>query len=423
LSASISCSDVLAAVRRGERIPPATIRDLGDNQPGEFFRIIVEALGDSFDPAQARAYEDLMRAWIPPHAPIQPVFPDRVETVFVLSRVTLGADIKITSIMLSAMKRRFPEAEIVLVGNRKSAELFSADSRISQLNADYPRTGPVSTRIQFAHDLRHQIDGPNRLVIDPDSRMTQLGLIPVCQPEHYFHFPSRTASPLPLAQPAPAFPSPLTQLTSVAQPTPAFLSRDREGAVRSRSEQPANLTELTQHWLLETFGESAEAYIATPRVRIEGDAPRATVSLGVGDNETKRVRGDFETKLIRALGEKFHTIWIDRGVGGNESERVTAAAEASGCIDRIRFWGGSFAGFASLISQSDLYAGYDSAGQHAAAATGTPLITIFAGAPSRRFRERWSPHGPGRMQIIDADSLTPDACLQQFRASRHKSEK
>jgi ADP-heptose:LPS heptosyltransferase len=376
LSASISCSDVLAAIRRGERILPAIIRDLGDNQPGEFFRIIVEALGDSFDPAQAQAYEDLMRVWIPARTPVQPVIPDRVETVFVLSRVTLGADIKITSIALSTMKRRFPEAEIVLVGNRKSAELFSADSRISHLNADYPRTGPVSTRLQFAHDLRRQIDGPNRIVVDPDSRMTQLGLISVCAPDHHFHFPSRTADSAP------------------------------------------NLTELTQAWLLETFGESSNAYIATPRVPIEGDAPRATVSLGVGDNETKRVHGDFEAQLIRALGEKFRTIWIDRGVGGNEAARVTAAAEASGCIDRIRFWEGSFAGFASLISQSDLYAGYDSAGQHAGAATGTPLITIFAGAPSERFRQRWSPHGPGRIRIIDAESRTTNECIEQFRAAQ-----
>jgi ADP-heptose:LPS heptosyltransferase len=380
LSASISCSDALAAIRRGEQLPPAIIRDLGDNQPGEFFRIIVEALADSFDPAQAQAYEHLMRAWIPaslaPHAPGHPAIPDRVETVFVLSRVTLGADVKITSIILNAMKRRFPDAEIVLVGNRKSAELFAADSRISHLNADYPRIGAVATRIQFAHDLRRQIEGPNRLVVDPDSRMTQLGLIPVCAPEHYFHFPSRTAHSAP------------------------------------------NLTELAQRWLLQTFGESGEAYLATPRVPIEGNSPRATISLGVGDNETKRIHGNFEAKLIQALGEKFRTIWIDRGVGGSESARVTAAAEASGCIDRIRFWEGSFAGFASLISQSDLYAGYDSAGQHAAAATGTALIAIFAGAPSDRFRQRWSPYGLARIQIIQADSLTADACLQQFRTAQ-----
>ncbi len=46
--------------------------------------------------------------------------PERVETVYVLSRVTLGADIKITSVILDAMKQRFPGAAIVLVANRKS---------------------------------------------------------------------------------------------------------------------------------------------------------------------------------------------------------------------------------------------------------------------------------------------------------------
>ena len=59
--------------------------------------------------------------------------------------------------------------------------------------------------------------------------------------------------------------------------------------------------------------------------------PRAAVSLGVGENESKRIAGDFEAQLIRALGGKYRTIWIDRGVGGDEARRVTAAAEASGC--------------------------------------------------------------------------------------------
>jgi ADP-heptose:LPS heptosyltransferase len=158
-----------------------------------------------------------------------------------------------------------------------------------------------------------------------------------------------------------------------------------------------------------------QAYIAPDPVPIEGEAPRVAGSLGVGDNDTKRVGADFESQLIRALGEKFRTIWIDRGVGGEEARRVTAAAEASGCIDRVRFWEGTFAGFASLIAQSDLYVGYDSAGQHAAAASGTPLISIFAGAPSDRFRQRWSPRGPGRIHVIEADSLTPAAVLEQFK--------
>jgi ADP-heptose:LPS heptosyltransferase len=372
LSASISCSEALAAIRRGERLPAAVVRSLGEKQPGEFFRVIVESLADSFDPAQAAAYEELMRAWIPPRPRIQPAIPEFVETVHVLSRVTLGADIKITSIILGAMKRRFPDARIVFVANRKSAELFSSDARIEHLDAEYPRAGPVSLRIEFAHDLRKRLEGPNRIVVDPDSRMTQLGLLPVCEDRDYFHFPSRTA------------------------------------------DTANNLTELTQRWLEETFGESGEAYIAPDHVALDGDAPRAAISFGVGENDSKRIGGDFETQSIRGLGKQFRTIWIDRGVGGEEARRVTAAAEASGCADRIRFWEGSFAGFASAISQCDFYAGYDSAGQHAAAAAGVPMISFFAGAASERFRQRWSPAGPGRIQVIDADSLTPAACLDRL---------
>ena len=375
MSASISCSDALAAIRRGERLPTALVQSLGEEQPAEFFRVIVESLADSFDPAQAAAYDELMRAWIPSGPQVEPDIPDRVETVYVLSRVTLGADIKITSTILDALKKRFPDARIVLVANRKSRELFAADERISHLEAVYPRSGPVSRRVEFAHRLRGQIEGGNRIVVDPDSRMTQLGVIPVCKPDRYFHFPSRTAN------------------------------------------SAGNLTELTQGWLKEVFGEPGQAYIAPDPVHIEGDAPRAAISFGVGENDSKRVGGDFETQVIRILGEKFRTIWIDRGVGGEEAGQVTAAAEASGLAERIRFWEGSFAGFASVIAQCDFYTGYDSAGQHAAAAAGVPLISVFAGAPSQRFRQRWSRAGPGRIHVIDADSLTPDACLRRISRS------
>jgi ADP-heptose:LPS heptosyltransferase len=376
LSASISCSEALAALRRGERLPPALVRSLGEEQPAEFFRVIVESLNDSFEPAQVAAYEQILGAWIPTAPQICPQIPAHVDTVYVLSRVTLGADIKIVGTILDAMKRRFREAAIVLVANRKSIQLYGADSRIWHVEAEYPRSGPVSHRIEFARHLRDRLEGTNSgisIVVDPDSRMTQLGLIPVCEPERYFHFPSRVAN---------------------------FAD---------------NLTALTQHWLEEVFGQSGEAYIAPEPVALEGDAPRAAISFGVGENDSKRVGDDFETQAIRTLAEKFHTVWIDRGVGGEEARRVSAAAEASGRMDRVRFWEGSFAGFASLIAQCDLYVGYDSAGQHAAAASGVPLISIFAGAPSKRFRERWSPAGPGWIEVIDAAAMAPDACLRAFR--------
>ena len=91
---------------------------------------------------------------------VTPEIPARVDRVYVLSRVTLGADIKITSMVLDAMKKRFPDARIVLVSNRKSAELFAADARVEHLPADYPRLARVSARVAWGRELRERIDGP-----------------------------------------------------------------------------------------------------------------------------------------------------------------------------------------------------------------------------------------------------------------------
>jgi ADP-heptose:LPS heptosyltransferase len=365
LSASTSCRERAAALLAGARhgvLPPLSeIRELGEECPGDFFRDVIEPLGDSFDAAQAAVYDRIMRAWIPELPAVQPSIPERVDCVYVLSRVTLGADIKIVSPILDAMKRRFPGARIVFVANRKSAELFEDDSRITHLEAAYPRIGAVSARIAFAEQLAARLsDG---VVIDPDSRITQLGLLPLAPPERTFHFSSR-----------------------------------RVGG------ETDNLSELIRGWLRATFGVVGSAYIAPKSVPDIGPGPVAAVSLGVGENEAKRVGGDFESGLIADLAERYASVWMDRGAGGEEARRVTAAA---GGLNRVRFWEGSFAGFASIISQSDLYVGYDSAGQHAAAAAGVRSITVFAGAPSERFRRRWAAAGNGSTAQIDADGMTP----------------
>ncbi|MDP9053208.1 MAG: hypothetical protein M3N93_02745 [Acidobacteriota bacterium] len=374
MSASISCSEALAAIRRGEKLPVDAVRRLGEEQSGDFFRIVIEGLADSFERSQAAAYKDLMRAWIPESGRPAASIPARVDSVYVLSRVTLGADIKITSMVLDAMKRRFPAARIRFVANRKSAELFAMDERVECLEANYPRSGPVSTRIAFAETLRREIDGKNNIVVDPDSRMTQLGLIPVCEPRRYFHFNTRDES------------------------------------------APGNLTNLTAQWLERNFAQAGQAYIAVRRENIRKDASRAAVSFGVGENDSKRIQGDFEARVLRCLGSRFETVWIDRGIGGEEAERVTQAVEASALGRRARYWEGSFAGFASVISQCDFYAGYDSAGQHAAAASGVPVVSFFKGASSPLFRERWMPAGSGPIDVVDADTLQAEACLEKLRA-------
>lgn len=363
MSASTS-RKLLEAIRRGEHPDAEVVRLLGEESPGEFFRDLIEPLCDSFDPAQAAVYESLMGVFIPPVARPAPVMPRRVETVYVLSRVTLGADIKLTSILLDAAKRRFPEARIVFVGGRKSAELFAADSRIESLEVSYPRSGPVSARIAFARELGAKLATPNSIVLDPDSRLTQLGLIPFGA--HHFHFHSRTAA-------------------------------------------GENLTAMTEVWSESVLGIRGRAFIAPKLVPIEGPKPRVAISLGVGENLTKRIPGDFERDLVVLLASRFADVWIDRGAGGEEAERVNAATAGV----QVNFWEGSFAGFASIISQSDLYVGYDSGAQHAAAALGIPVITVFAGAPSPRFQTRWAAAGT----LLDADSLTAEQILSRIAAS------
>ena len=77
-------------------------------------------------------------------------------------------------------------------------------------------------------------------------------------------------------------------------------------------------------------------------------------------------------------------------------------------------WEGSFAGFASLIAGSRLYVGYDSAGQHVAAACGVPLISIFAGFPSPRMFARWRPTGAGAA-VIRVDRPDPAETIERVK--------
>jgi ADP-heptose:LPS heptosyltransferase len=78
------------------------------------------------------------------------------------------------------------------------------------------------------------------------------------------------------------------------------------------------------------------------------------------------------------------------------------------------FWNGSFAGFANWIAGSRLYVGYDSAGQHVAAACGVPLISVFAGFPCPRMFERWRPGG-AQASVIRVDRPDPKQTLERVR--------
>ena len=94
--------------------------------------------------------------------------------MIVLSRVTLGADVAVTSVLMDAAKRRFPGARIVFAGPRKNFELFAADPRITHAPVEY-RRGSLRERLAVG---RTEDSGRGRGLcgIDADSRLTQLGL-------------------------------------------------------------------------------------------------------------------------------------------------------------------------------------------------------------------------------------------------------
>ena len=327
----------------------------------------------------------------------RPLDPDElpsVEKVLVLSRVTLGADVAVTSVIINKLKRVYPDAEIRLLGGEKAARLFASDARVSHGVFNYQRTATLIERLgawpELIRTIEKELGGlqvEQYVVVDPDSRLTQLGLLPVIHDEsRYCFFPSR--------------------------------SYEHAGA--------AAIGDLTSRWADEVWGWDGEC--SFPEVNLaEEDRGRglalrervksrlAAVNLGVGDNAAKRLADPFEYQLLQALLGTGYTVVLDRGAGDEETARtgrlVDALKEAGNKVEdvgeeasaEVLVWHGSLSGFAGLIAVSDLYVGYDSAGGHLAAALGVSAIDVFAGAICPRMIERWQPWGRVPADVVSVD--------------------
>lgn len=386
---STSCKDIAAAILESclAGDPPKRLpRALAEEPCGRaLFGTLAEGLADRFEPALCNAYARLFSqavAYARPEVDAgalvaryervrrpRPI-PGKPRRIFVLSRVTLGADVAVASVLLAAAKRHVPHAEVCFVGPRKNYELFAGDRHIRHIPIEY-RRGGLRERLEVWGALESVLSAPDCVVIDSDSRLTQLGLLPICEEDRYHLFESRSYG----------------------------------GA----SDSP--LPELTATWAVETLGGPlARPYVALPGGVKSG--PSIAISLGVGENPLKRIPDPFEEELLRLLRATGLDLAIDAGAGGEEAQRVARAVERSGV--KATVWDGSFAGFAEMIAGARLYVGYDSAGQHVAAACAVPLISIFAGFPCPRMFERWRPSGPGST-VIRADSRDPEECLARVR--------
>ncbi len=329
-----------------------------------------------------------------------------LQRAILLSRVTIGADVAITSVIIQRLLQLYPNLEIVVVGSPKLKGIFGGNSRIRLRHLTYSRRGGLLDRFESwyaALDILAQ-EVPSALknralVIDPDSRISQLGVLPLTLDGSYLFFNSRGVS---------------------------------------LASSHLSMAESVNRWLDSVFGLSSFCY---PKVwvpdlcRFRADKTAAAlrrngcrkilaINFGVGGNPRKRVNSEFENKLLLEILKVPKTVIIlDQGFGAEETARSTRLAQfvkSKGYqtvetgfdgIENSRIPHGvisvecEIGEMASLIAASDSFIGYDSACQHISAALGVPTVTIFAGTNNMGFIRRWSACGNTRCNIVHVNTL------------------
>lgn len=396
------------------------------------FPSLVERLNDSFDPAACRVYDSVFSQIIdfyrrhPDGFPLNNALdafgitdqatmldrkakiglprPERdfasLRKVLLLSRVTIGADVMINGTLIARMRQLRPDVEFVLLGSSKLSELYGGDNRIRVREIAYERVGNVLSRLLSWLDVvaavnkeTENLSPEEYLLIDPDSRLTQLGLLPLLHDERsYLYFESRSWP---------------------GTGSLGHLASDWLGAMTGCTDQAFPLISLPKEYI--SFGKQVSDVI-----RRRGMDRIVTISLGVGGNESKRVSDEFEENLVDRHSNEGGLI-LDKGANQAERDqidRLVVRLRASGKAvlelneenldETMRLevvsadvvtWDGGIGRFAGLIAASDQYIGYDSAGQHIAAALGTHCRTIFVNTNSEKFAERWRPYGKGKIEV------------------------
>ena len=363
-----------------------------------------------------------------------------VSKVIIPTRVTIGADIAITSIAIERAKELFPSAEIVFLCNPRIKNLFSGDPKVRTVDYLYRRRGTLVERledtIQACNIVSKETKGiKNYVIIDPNSRVFQTGMIPcTAETERYYYL----------------------------QDT---LRDDEVETVRSHCQN-------VNFWFDENFG--GRGGITLPRVYLTQEAKDfassikekfklntqhlISISFGFGGNDAKRVGGNFEIRLPERLIENTpypRTLLLEIGIHASERRqadsilqnlvankkrvvRITAeegeymielwygdsespdigkpdlkatVKDISEFIYRDENWRPDLIAFhadlgntAAIYGMCHQYIGYDSKGQHIAAALGTPSITLFTDFGSLYFTKRWTPSGPNARKTVLVDN-------------------
>ena len=122
-----------------------------------------------------------------------------VKKILLLSRVTIGADVAITSVVIQRLLKIFPDAELILIGSNKLEEIYSENNKIKIRKVFYSRKGGLFERLSSWLSVLKIIKQETKIyplenivLIDPDSRLSQLGVLPLIPDNNYFFFDSRS---------------------------------------------------------------------------------------------------------------------------------------------------------------------------------------------------------------------------------------
>jgi ADP-heptose:LPS heptosyltransferase len=330
-----------------------------------------------------------------------------IKKIMLLSRVTIGADVAVTSIIIQRLAELYPTAEMILIGGGKLNEIYGGNPRIRLQKAEYERNGGLLERLsnwQLVLNIIQQelttcpLD--NTILIDPDSRLSQLGVLPIIPPDQYYFFDSRSDVSF-------------SGNMSMAQLTNAWLDKVT-GVDNFR---------YPGVWLLP--GPMQKAVGLYDRLKNNGARRVVVINFGVGGNPRKKVGRLLEQELLLSLLREPNTVIVlDKGLGDKElqySNSLLDAVKQNGypiedTVFATEFNSNISSGviglqtrigeIAAIIAKCDEYIGYDSACQHIAAALQTPCLTIFAGSNNMRFIRRWSAFGANSCQIVHVDTLS-----------------
>ncbi|MFQ5753021.1 MAG: hypothetical protein ACE5HI_13600, partial [bacterium] len=229
----------------------------------------------------------------------------KVKKVFILSRVTIGADVAITSIIIERSKRLFPKAQILFLANRKNYELFGGDENIRILSLDYKRVGGLISRLESWLEALENIKSETKdiapgefAIIDTNSRITQLGLLPLVDDDiGYYLF-----EPLAHAD---------EERRKLGEDVNEWLNKVFGGTVEDITYPTLSIPAR--------YNETAKEFY---RKLVKNKEFSATVNFGVGGNDNKRISDDFEFEVVLYLIEKGAKVILDEGFGKEETERV-----------------------------------------------------------------------------------------------------